>query len=148
MAQAAAGRGKAWGTPPRVGHMARRIKPFHERFALEVGLDQARQNFVARAHNRIFEEIFYRERDAYGQEILVSVADAVGKRVRHGDSLSYHLGDDFITVLRALEAMYSVASIAGCAHELDAAIEYLLRNTELDLGIRWTPPVFIRSGAR
>ena len=33
---------------------------FHERFDIEVGLDEAKRRFVNRAHNRIFNDFVYR----------------------------------------------------------------------------------------
>jgi len=125
------------------------IKPFHERFALEVGLDQARQGFIARAHNRIFEGLFWEHREAWGSEILLAVADALGEHVNYERSLSRYVGEDsFVRTLRAIEAMYSVAAHCGWGNQLDSAIKYLLRRAEIDLGVRWDPPGFLPAGAK
>jgi len=128
--------------------MATRVKQFHERFGLEVGLDRARQRFVARAHNRIFEELFWEQRDAWGGEIYLAVADHIGDRVNCDRTLSYQIGTDFIRTLKAIEAMFAVAMRTGWAEQLDGAIRYLLAYAETDLGIRWDPPVFLPSGAK
>jgi hypothetical protein len=126
--------------------MATRIKPFHERFALDLGLAEARQRFISRAHNRIFEKLFWEHQES---EIRVAVADALGERVNYGCSLTRFIGDgDFARNLQAIEAIYAVAKYRGWEEQVDSAIEYLLHHAEIDLGIRWEPPVFLPSGAK
>ncbi len=123
-------------------------KSFYQRFALDISLDEAKQKFVARAHNRIFEELYLEHEDNWGAEIQRAVADALGKRVNFNRSLSGQIGDDFLDVLKAIEAMHIVASHAGYWNDdLNRLVAYLLLVSEIDLGIRWKPPFFVPAGA-
>jgi hypothetical protein len=121
---------------------------FYQRFALGISLDEAKQKFVARAHNRIFEELYLEQEETWGAEIQRAVADALGKRVNFNRSLSSQIGDDFFDALKAIEAMHIVASHAGYWNDqLNRLVTYLLLASEIDLGIRWQPPFFVPAGA-
>ena len=124
-------------------------KSFYQRFALDISLDDAKQKFVARAHNRIFEELYLKYRDLWGQEITISVADALGRRADYMRSLSGQVGKDFNDVLKAIEGVHAVLASHGrtWSNEVNGVIDYLLRNSEIDMGIRWRPPFFVPSGA-
>jgi hypothetical protein len=92
--------------------IAPKPKSFYQRFALNISLDEAKQKFVARAHNRIFEELYLEHEETWGAEIQRAVADALRKRVNFNRSFSGQIGDDFFDVLKAIEAMHIVASQA------------------------------------
>lgn len=125
-------------------------KSFYQRFALDISLDEAKEKFVARAHNRIFEELYLQYRKLWGAEIMTSVADALGRRVDFQRSLSNQIGENFLNVLKAIEGFHAVLASHGrtWGEEVDGVIDYLLRNSEIDLGIRWQPPFFVLSGAQ
>ena len=92
--------------------------------------------------------MYYEYRDAHGQEIQLSVADALGKRVDFHRSLSGQIGYDFFDALKAIEGMHSMAA-GPFERQLNAAIEYLLGISEIDLGIQWRPPFFfLLAGAK
>jgi hypothetical protein len=120
-------------------------RSFYQRFALDISLDEAKEKFVARAHNRIFEHLFSKFRSFSG-EIRLSVADALGRRVDFRQSLSSQIGEDFNDVLKAIEGMNPPVARYGY-DDVEGAIDYLLRNAEIDLGIRWRPPFFVPAGA-
>jgi hypothetical protein len=124
-------------------------RSFYQRFALKIGLEEAKDKFVARAHNRIFEQMYFKYRDLFGDEIIISVADALGRRTEFARSLSRQVGEDFNDVLKAIEGFHAVLAGHGrpWSDEISGVIGYLLRNSEIDLGIRWRPPFFVPAGA-
>jgi len=121
-------------------------RSFYQRFALTINLDEAREKFVARAHNRVFEQLYLRYRSVLGEQIMLSVADALGRRVDFRHSLSSQIGEDFLDVLKAIEGVHAGLDSHGIG-ALDGVIDYLLRNSEVDLGVRWRPPFFVPAGA-
>jgi len=122
-------------------------KSFYYRFALDLSFDEAKEKFVARAHNRMFEELNSRYEEICGVEIMRAVADALGKRIDFNRSLSRLVGEDFFDVLKAIEGIYRVLDPRGWGNEVNRVIAYLLSVSEIDLGIRWQPPFFVRAGA-
>ena len=128
-----------------------RPRPFHERFDIEVGLDEARQRFVNRVKSLIFQD--------FTEQRLLSRRDgasptAVAKNV------AYRLGDDFSIYdpipyirneyrrcLQALEATYEVLEGSGLEAEFSVIVKRIVHDSEVDLGIDWQPPVFVRTGA-
>lgn len=121
--------------------------PFNKRFAIEVGLEAAKAKFVARAHNRIFDELYWKHRESCGAQILCAACDAMGRRVNYNRSLTGLVGDSFEDTLVAIEGVYAVARRWRWEGEVEDAIDYLLQLSEIDLGIRWEPPQFMPAGA-
>ena len=131
--------------------MARRGS-FHGRFDIDIGLDEAKQKFVERAHNRIFQELSIDDFSEFELATYRSVADALGRRPELHRSVSTYVGDDFLDVLKAIEGMYAAIPSTEYRYEtlkrkLNAYVDHLLNISELDLGIRWKPPYFQRAGA-
>ncbi len=122
-------------------------KKFHERFDIEIGVDEARRRFVNRVHNHIFEG-FIQSDFAWGDrnEIHRRIVSAIGERYDSSYPLLHYVGSDFQRCLRALEAL---AMTLGTHHrsQLDAYIGVLLAESEADLGIEWKDGIFLRKGA-
>ncbi len=58
---------------------------FHQRFNIEVGIDEARRRFVNRAHSLVFESFFYQKYDRDDRETLKRlVVAALGDRYNDG----------------------------------------------------------------
>jgi len=126
--------------------MAARKDSFHGRFNIDISLEEARKKFVARAHNRIFDE-FYQKHPESQSDMIRAVGDALGKVPNWlTRSLSRQVGDDFNDVLMAIEGMY-LSHSSSEQGELSGLVDYLFLWSEVDLGIRWVPPHFQRAGA-
>lgn len=125
-------------------------KKFNERFSIEISVDEARMRFVNRAHNDIYQTLAYHEvHESYHYRIALSVASHLGDRYENPYLINF-VGKDFQRNLRALEGLYAAFGEIGYSpHQgrLSAAIERLLVNAEVDLGIRWDKGLFYPSGA-
>lgn len=128
-----------------------RTRPFHERFDVDVGIDEARRRFVVRVSNIILYN-FVNENMIYSNErekVKLLILSALGDRyVSSGKRLDYLVGSDFRRNLRALEELYQILRNTGLENELSDQIYSIIQASEVDLGIDWQPPIFIPTGAR
>jgi len=124
---------------------------FHERFDIEVGLEEAKRRFVNRAFNSIFEDFLFERvhsrEDLY--RIQRNIVTKLGKRYEYNQPLCEYVGKDFYTVLRALEALWDGIPIylRHTKENLESRIVWLLHESEVDLGIHWENGYFVRTGA-
>jgi hypothetical protein len=133
-----------------LSQMAARKGSFNEGFSIDISLEQARQKFVNRAHNRIFEQ-FYNGllAEHYCEQVYRTVGHHLGKVPDFGYSFSYQIGNNFGDVLQAIEAIYEVVSTVrrDLVGEFNGFVKLVLESSEVDLGIRWRPPHFYPAGA-
>ncbi len=118
------------------------IEKFHERFNIEVGLDEARRRFVNRANNFIFGNLLLN--DVGTQSLQIDLCSKLGERWLGFGCLRSVLGDDYERHVRALEFLYQHPRTRN---ETDMAIQQILRDAEIDLGIRWSGEHFLPSGS-
>lgn len=129
-------------------------RQFHDRFDIDVGIDQAQQRFVNRIYSLIFEEMsdgtWTRRLSELGisnYELCRFVAFSLGEKRPQYFNPAVFVGDDFYRCLRVLEAIYKALLDTGVEGDLSRDIELALDVSEIDLGIDWQPPVFVRTGA-
>jgi hypothetical protein len=133
--------------------MAAHKASFHQRFNIDISLDEAQKKFVERAHSRIFGELYNDYFPHSASVVKRYITDALGRRLRNDySSLANQIGDDFHDVLQALEGMYVATTVSGPGSDnlrkkFNEYVNYVLRLSEVDLGIRWAPPHFQRAGA-
>jgi hypothetical protein len=132
---------------------------FHERFEIPIGDKDAKKRFVSRVRNRIFEAFFQANisDDVLQREILWEVANALGEeyiRISLGNydkyieiSFDSYIKDDFHRCLQALEVAYQALRGKNQKKKLNDVIEFILRESEVDLGIAWKDGTFIKTGA-
>ncbi len=114
---------------------------FHKRFNIEVGLDEARRRFVNRANNFILANLL---RDTIAtQPVQKYLCSKLGERWTGIGCMSHVLGDDYEAHVRALEFLYQDSRTKN---ETDMAIQEILSDAEIDLGIRWNGGHFLPSG--
>jgi len=130
--------------------------PFHQRFNIEVSLDDAKRNFVNRVLNLI--EVWlpqlqahYSSRKSEYDRILELVAARLGKRYESNHRFEDYTNSDFIQLLHALEALYSEfehfkTGEEGVLEKL--VIAEALSQSEIDLGVEWRGGSFWPSGAK
>jgi hypothetical protein len=123
---------------------------FHERFEIDVGIDEAKNRFLNRVKNYIFRN--YLENDSDGtinqDEIRWHVANALGDEYEYYGDLDGYVRDDFYRCLLAIEASYQALETSEQKKHLGFLIGLVLRQSEVDLGVDWQPPTFVRTGAR
>jgi hypothetical protein len=117
---------------------------FEERFGLVVGLDEARERFVNRAHLLIFTR-FLSLFASVEQRYVDAVVVGLGRQPRfNAPSLREIVGRDFYDNLKAIEYIYQTTPHKG---NLEQIVARILRESEIDLGIRWENGVFVKAGA-
>ena len=135
---------------------------FHERFDIEVGVDEVKRRFVNRAFGWIFDQMLNTNSDP-GYSLKIELIIQLGEETGYNNFRPY-VKDDFYKTLESIEYLYKIVE----AHENQAtsysrfsqddyrriktsitkSIQRLFDSTELDLGIRWEHGCFVRSGAR
>jgi hypothetical protein len=136
----------------------RMAEKFHERFDIEMNLDDAKSRFINRALNRIFNDFVYKVPE--WQTIISDVMTALGKyyepssRPRLGEFKGYF--DDwgaersFMSTLEGIEKLYCVVSLVSSESslQLSSLIQELLDMSEIDLGVSWNNGCFLKTGAK
>src|SRR3990170_4473745 len=121
---------------------------FHERFDINIDIDEARKRFVNRAHNLIFDS-FLKSFDewtmyAIEKEILTILGD---KHLSQFENFTSRIGEDFYRNLRTLEAFYQALLGSIIRHRishLEYLIDRLIEDSEIDLDIKWEGGRFVR----
>ena len=136
-------------------------EPFHKRFNIDIGVDEARKRFVERIRTLTWSLInqLYRTDRQDMNSLLQAINFHLGERhhpVVHPSDLIKHwdafVGDEFTKCLRMTEAIragfvierYSPEAVAQFIKGVTAAFE----NSEFDLEISWDGKIFTRKGAR
>ncbi len=120
------------------------MEKFHERFGIEVGVEEARRRFFNRAYNQVFDHIDTWSED--NEKIKREIATGLGEKYTPGFTVDYYLKNDFHRALLALECFYWAVD-DFVRSSLDETIPGLLAESEVDLGIRWENGRFIPAGA-
>jgi hypothetical protein len=138
-------------------HMAEESKqpvpPFHHRFNIEVGIDEAQKRFINRVINKVEQDLesFLRNRTVgENKKAMYNAATKLG--IEHAPSHTFYdyVRNKFYDCLIVLEAIYEVFAVEADykAEELSNLIQYAISLSETDLGIEWRDGVFWASGAK
>lgn len=125
---------------------------FHERFDIEVGADEARQRFINRVTNTVFHGLMMSEdlRESYGPDITdlyKRVVNTLGEVWDMRYHLETYINNDFNRCLLTLEILFRELQGTEFEDGLSARINSAIHASEIDLGIGWQPPIFVRTGA-
>jgi len=128
---------------------------FHERFDIEVGLDEAQRRFANRLQIALVHGFYFKLAD----NTRFAVQNAVGYALGVDDGDHYVRGFNkatFLQNLRTIEAVYQYFSRSNGDHyanvntqrgQIHRIILDALSESETDLGIEWRDGIFIRKGA-
>jgi hypothetical protein len=118
---------------------------FHERFKLDINLDEARRRFVNRANNELISTLGMLENvSGDGEGVERFICSKLGERWKGWGCLSTIIGDDFFVHVQALEALYAhPASMPQAV----VSIHQIMADTEIDIGLRWENGSFLPSGS-
>lgn len=123
-------------------------KKFHERFEIDLGVDEAKRRFVNRVLNFIINDIHIvacQRDDLNGWASLERhICSKLGERWNGLGCLSSVINVDFEKCLKAIEALYAYPNYADLARD---GVTSILQDTEIDIGIRWERGRFLPSGA-
>lgn len=122
------------------------IPPFHQRFNIEVGIEEAQQRFMNRVLNRtpVYIKAVMEAEDSF---ILWQLADKLGVYFTGKDDYEDYLGDDFYSYLNTLEKTYEVLP-KRLKRVFTKQIIHMISESEVDLGIQWRHGAFWPSGAK
>jgi len=129
---------------------------FHERFKIDVGLDEARRRFVNRVQNFIFEDFLERPeyenvRYQIERDILTILGDRVPSSEYMPKSFTQRLGSGYYRNLQAVEALWSLLLEGADRRHRDAIndlVDAILGLSEIDLAISWRDGSFVPTGAK
>ncbi len=117
---------------------------FHERFGLDLGLEEARLRFINRVDIRVLGDYWYKGEEGLSN-ILKQIAFHLGDEQK-GSTKPYYQ-KDFLKCLRTIEALYKSLKQQENKADLDTRIKEVFGQSEVDLGIRWEKGIFLPSGA-
>lgn len=116
---------------------------FHERFNIQVNLEESKKRFVNRIYNDIFLE--------YNSKYIVSkiIATTLGKKYSlTSPLLTFYISYDFFENLEALEGVYEYFKQSDIGPQIDKKVLKFLNSSEVDLGISWENGRFLPTGAK
>lgn len=121
---------------------------FHQRFNIEVNLDNARRSFVNRVNNFIIPDllmnVFRNIGSTSANDLEKYLCSKLGERWKGWGCLQNVLGDDYHLHVRAVEALFENPETKDLT---DRTIKKILLDSEIDLGIRWDNGHFLHSGS-
>ena len=122
------------------------MSDFHERFNIKVGMDEARQRFISRAYNEIFDK-WDNFHYTYRKDVIPSILSYLGKRYRDNyySIADYTQNKNFKDVLYTIESIYKIDTIFR--NVITTKVKEILALSEIDLGIRWQDGKFLPKGA-
>jgi hypothetical protein len=120
---------------------------FHQRFNIEVNLQEAQKRFVNRIYNRIFLSFLDRFNRDEEYRLELAIASELGDKYEFMVPISKQVGGDYERNLQAIEALFASLPMSERA-KLDEIIQNLLIDSETDLGIEWDSGRFLPKGAR
>ena len=125
--------------------------PFHERFDIEVGTDEVQKRFMNRVNDFIlFDFVDKYVKDYYDPLDMEGVSQFVAFVLGDPHSsydLRTYVRNDFARCLHVVEALYQSLRFEVQKNDLSERISIVLNANEVDLGIDWQPPRFVRKGA-
>lgn len=125
-------------------------RAFHKRFNLEVGADTAKRRFVNRAANMVFDHLYETLASGHSSTLYYAakraVATRLGVRYQQSKKIEFYVGT-YESCLQALEAVYQALEGSSLQMDVSNRIGRIVRDSEVDLGVDWQPPLFVRTGA-
>jgi hypothetical protein len=91
-----------------------RRRPFHERFEIDVGTEEAKRRFVNRANNEVFDYLLSEFRPGSSSDYIYygakrAVASSLGIRYQQDKQIGFYVAGSYQRCLQALEAVYGGA---------------------------------------
>ncbi len=127
------------------------MQKFHERFGIEVDIEEGKRRFVNRARNFIFDDLYwFIHKNLYPAEpasvLAECICSAIGERLTSLSNAEKFIEKDFWKCLIVLEALSSLAN-TKLQQFVKKGVEVLLAGMEVDIGIRWNDGHFLKAGA-
>ena len=122
---------------------------FLKRFNIQISVNDAQRRFINRVENQIFENFFQQdiEEKIVRSEILWKVAHELGEAYDWDKWFSSYYKLNYLPCLHTLEVSYSALKTKKQRTELSSLINFVLKSSEIDLGITWKDGIFVPKGA-
>ena len=121
---------------------------FHQRFNIEVSLEQARRSFINKVNNfiipRLLMDTYNHKGPGPANRLEQYLCSKLGERWTGWGRITDVLGDDYHLHLRAIEALYENPETRDVT---DKEIKTIFLDSEIDIGIRWDTGHFLPSGS-
>lgn len=133
--------------------LKRQIHPFHQRFNIQVGIEEAQARFINRVINKVeqdLESLLRYSTTGHYEEAMYNAATKLGVEYDASHMFHKYVRNKFYDCLIVLEAIYEVF-IRKNSHEAERLanlIQYAISLSETDIGIEWRDGVFWPSGAK
>ncbi len=121
---------------------------FHERFDIQIDITTAKKRFVNRAKNIIFDEFLWKIPNVDPSPIFRNIANALGEKYDEYYTIDGYIQNDFYKCLQAIEAFYNAVRREMAKEGITFRVKRILKESEVDLVIKWENGQFIRSGAK
>ena len=120
---------------------------FHQRFNIEVGIEEARERFVNRVKNIVPRYLAGIRTGNEYKFCLRHLSYQLGRAYYADFKFVNLVGHSFHDCLQTLEAIYEVLTKPERRIFSTSIVEHILSLSEVDLGIRWKDGHFYPSGA-
>lgn len=125
------------------------IPPIHQRFNIKIDFEEAKQRFVNRAYNEIFNnDSIFTPGVMEKREVLRCAATALGRYFKPNDSFYSVVGEDFLDCLQAIEGIFNTSRRILLRDSIESTVKELIASSPCDLGIKWENGHFSRTGAK
>ena len=124
------------------------ITDFHKRFRIPISIEEARERFIARVCNDIFDNWHSGYRQYQYVTKLKNVLTILGKKYEYPNDVIYYYvsTENFEEVLRAVEAIYRIKT-REMQKIYDEYLTEIINQPEADIGIVWKDGRFFPTGA-
>jgi hypothetical protein len=121
---------------------------FHQRFKIDIDINEAKRKFVNRVHNEVFDSLLFSFSRDDKFRLERRVLTHLGERPQPHLSFSRQIGDDFERTLQAVEGIHAAFTNPGFQRRLDLLINRLIEAAERDVEIEWRDGKFWPAGAK
>lgn len=121
---------------------------FHDRFNIEVNAEEAKDHFINRTDNLIYNELYIRQTDLIQRSMYQRAASYIGVRYRYPNRYISYVGSNFLNCLRSIESAYDLFKELGEENQILDIIKKLFELNEVDIGVKWKNERFIKTGAK
>jgi hypothetical protein len=121
-------------------------QPFHLRFDISVGVQDAHSRFLNRVDNLLFKNFI--ESDAHRKEQAYwRIANVLGEQYKSYNDFKYYAKGQFLRCLQCIEAAYESLNSPESKTRFEFSLSHIFSLSEIDLGVAWERGRFRRSGS-
>lgn len=120
--------------------------PFHLRFEIPIGEEDAQKRFLNRVHNMLFEN-FVETDDKRRTQAYWRIANRLGEKFEYSKDFNSYANGQFTRCLQVVEAAYESLGSQVEKVQFELKLDHIFALSEFDLGVAWQRGQFRRSGS-